>query len=140
MFSGSVKIRPYCDDIARVGIPAREIATRVASLADEITAFYADNRGGITIVTVLTGSLVFLADLIRRVPLRLRVAPLAATSYPGKTTESRGTRPESAILPDLCNSEVLIVDDILNTSGMLHTAGDLVLAGGPRHVRTAVLV
>ena len=139
MFSGSVRIRPYGDDIARVAIPVREIASRVASLADEITLCYADNRGGITIVTVLMGPSVFLADLIRLLRLRVSVAPLAA-SYLGKTTESRGTRPESAILPDLCNSEVLIVDDILNTSGMLHTVRVLVLAGASRNVRTAMLV
>ncbi len=78
------------NDMARVVIPEPEIATRVASMADEITAVYPDNGEGITIVTILTGSLVFLADLIRCLPMRIRIALVAASSYAGKTTESRG--------------------------------------------------
>lgn len=128
------------DEIARVVISQRKIATRVASMADEITAAYADSREGITIVTILTGSLVFLADLIRCLPMRIRIAFVAATSYAGKTTESRGARLEFAILPDLCNCDVLIVDDILDTGGTLRIVQDLVRSGGPRSVRTAVLL
>ncbi|MCH9035334.1 MAG: hypoxanthine phosphoribosyltransferase, partial [Planctomycetes bacterium] len=58
------------NDNARVVVPEREIATRVASMAGEITAVYADHGEGITIVAILTGSLVFLADLIRCMPMR----------------------------------------------------------------------
>lgn len=128
------------DDIARVVIPEREIATRVASMADEITAAFADNGEGITIVTILTGSLVFLADLIRRLPMRIRIALVATTSYAGKTTESRGARLEYAILPDLGNCDVLIVDDILDTGRTLRMVRDLVRSRRPRSVHTAVLL
>ncbi len=128
------------DDVARVVIPEHEIATRVAAMADEITAAYADSGEGITIVTILTGSLVFLADLIRCLPMRIRIALVGATSYAGKTTESRGVRLEYAILPDLCNCDVLIVDDILDTGGTLRTVQDLVRSGRRRSVRTAVLL
>ena len=68
------------NDIARVFIPEREIATRVASKADEITAVYADSGEGITIVTILTGSLVFLADLIRCMPMLIRTALVLVSS------------------------------------------------------------
>ncbi len=128
------------DDIARVVVPEREIATRVASMAGEITTAYTDHGEGITIVAILTGSLVFLADLIRCLPMRIRIALVGATSYAGKTTESRGARLEYAILPDLCNCDVLIVDDILDTGGTLRIAQDLVRSGIPRSVRTAVLL
>ena len=64
----------------------------------------------------------------------------AASSYAGKTTESRGARLEYAILPDLCNCDVLIVDDILDTGGTLRIVQDLVRSGRPRSVRTAVLL
>ncbi|MCH9002625.1 MAG: hypoxanthine phosphoribosyltransferase [Planctomycetes bacterium] len=128
------------NDIARVFIPEREIATRVASKADEITAVYADNGEGITIVTILTGSLVFLADLIRCMPMLIRIALVTVSSYAGKTTEYRGARLEYAILPDLCNCDVLIVDDILDTGGTLRIVHDLVRSGRPRSVRTAVLL
>lgn len=128
------------NDVARVVISEREIATRVALMADEITAAYADSGEGITIVTILTGSLVFLADLIRCLPMRIRIALVAVTSYAGKTTESRGARLEYAILPDLYNCDVLIVDDILDTGGTLRIVQDLVRSGRPRSVRTAVLL
>lgn len=72
--------------------------------------------------------------------MRIRIALVSATSYAGKTTESRGARLESAILPDLCNCDVLIVDNILDTGGTLRIVQDLVRSGRPRSVRTAVML
>lgn len=128
------------NDIAGLVVPEREIATRVASMADELTAAYADSGEEIKVFTILTGSLVFLADLVRSMPTRIRIATVAAIRYTGKTTESPGDRLEYVILPDLCNCDVLIVDDILDTGGTLRIVRSLVRSGKPRSMRTAVLL
>jgi len=128
------------DDVVRVVVSERQIEARVAAMADEIAFFYADNQEGITIITILTGSLVFLADLIRRLPIRMRVGLVTVSSYAGKTTESCGALFESAILPDLCNRDVLIVDDILDTGGTLRLVRDRLQTGSPRSIRTAVML
>lgn len=128
------------DDVARVVVSERQIEARVAAMAEEIASFYADSKEGVTIVTILTGSLVFLADLIRRLPIRMRVALVTVSSYAGKTMQSRGAVLESAILPDLCNRDVLIVDDILDTGGTLRLVRDRLRAESPRSIRTAVML
>ena len=68
----------------QVLISEAEIHARVAELGRQIEADYAGKP--LTIVAVLTGSLIVLADLIRRIGLPLRVALLQASSYKGATT------------------------------------------------------
>lgn len=128
------------EDVDRIVISERTLAERVADMAREIAGGYPDTGEGITIVTILAGSLVFLSDLIRRLPLRMRIGLITVSSYAGKTTLSSGATFESAILPDLCNRHVLIVDDILETGGTLRLVQSQVGAAGPRSVKTAVLL
>lgn len=128
------------DDIARVVVTKRQIEERVAAMAEEIASAYADTEGGVTIVTILTGSVVFLADLIRRLPMQMRVGLVAVSSYRGKTVQSRGPRLETANLPDLCNRDALIVDDILDTGGTLRLVQALIRNQKPRSIRTAVML
>jgi hypoxanthine phosphoribosyltransferase len=119
-------------------IPADEIQRRVAQLAEQIAADYQGKQ--LTIVGVLTGCLMFLADLVRHLDLPLRIGLIQASSYRGATT----TRGELAInpelLPDIRERHVLLIDDILDTG---HTLGQVVehLRGlGLASLRTAVLL
>ncbi len=128
------------DDIARVLISEEALETRVAGLADEIAAAYADRDGGITIVTVLAGSLIFLADLIRRLPMRMKIGLVSVSSYAGATTTSRGAVLSSTSLPEIADRNVLIVDDILDTGGTLRLVQSELLKASPRSVKTTVLL
>src|SRR5262249_33455534 len=65
-------------------IPAERIQMRVGELAQQIAKDYHDRP--ITIVGVLTGSLIFLADLIRHLDLPLRIGLIQASSYRGAAT------------------------------------------------------
>ena len=62
-------------------IPADEIRTAVARLGQQICADYTGRP--LTVLGVLTGSLILLADLIREIPLPLRVGLVEASSYRG---------------------------------------------------------
>jgi hypoxanthine phosphoribosyltransferase len=128
------------NDIARVLIPEAALKERVAELAVEIARAYSDPRGGITIVTILRGSIIFLADLIRQLPIKMRVELVSVSSYPGAATSSRGATLESIPLPDLGDRDVLIVDDILDSGGTLRLVQAELARRGPRSVRTAVLL
>ncbi len=128
------------DDIAKVIISSGEIAERVSAMADEMVQTYGQPDEGITIVTVLAGSLVFLSDLIRRLPLRMRIALVTASSYAGKATTAGKIHLESTTLPDLRNRNVLIVDDIVETGGTLRLVQAAVRRLCPRRIRTAVLL
>ncbi len=128
----------YNPDIAGVLIPRHRIAARIDELAHRITEAYPE--GELTILAALTGSLIFLSDLIRRLPLRLRLDVVRVSSYPHQATASR--EPSVLIAPDgeLPGRHVLVVDDILDTGKTLELIRGLVLAAGAASVRTCVLL
>ena len=123
----------------KILIPAEEIRQRVDELGREIAAVY-PNHEPVTIVGVLTGSLVFLADLIRRLDLPLRIALIQASSYRGATTTPGELRIEPDIALDVRGRHVLLLDDILDTGKTLSKLMDHVRAYEPRSVRVVVLL
>lgn len=125
------------DDVSRVLIPAATIHGRVASLATEIEAAYAD-ADDITVVAVLTGSVVFLSDLIRCLPLRMEIGYVAVSSYKGALPTE--PRLGAISLPELRGRDVLVVDDILDTGNTLRLVQGMLRSHGPRSLRTATLL
>jgi len=125
--------------LMKILIPAEEIRQRVDELGREIAAVY-PNHEPVTIVGVLTGSLVFLADLIRRLDLPLRIALIQASSYRGATTTPGELRIEPDIALDVRGRHVLLLDDILDTGKTLSKLMDHVRALEPRSVRVVVLL
>jgi hypoxanthine phosphoribosyltransferase len=94
----------------------------------------------LTIVGVLTGSLMFLADLVRHLDLQLRIGLIQASSYRGATTTPGELTVGPELLPEVRGRHVLLLDDILDTG---HTLKRLVahLAGlEVASLRTAVLL
>ena len=122
----------------QVLISEDEIRQRVAELGEAINAEYADRP--LTILGVLTGSIVLLADLIRATDLPLRVALIQASSYGGtRTTPGKLTINES-LVPDLQGRDVLILDDIFDTGNTMQGLVETVQAFNPRSVKSAVLL
>ncbi len=127
-------------DIDRVLISEAALAERVTSLAAEIESAYAPAASGLTVVTVMTGAVVFLADLIRQLPCRLEIGYIAVSSYAGPVT-TPGLAVAGAIsLPELRDRDVLIVDDILDTGGTLRLVQTRLLEQNPRSLKTVVLL
>ena len=119
-------------------IPADRIQQRVDELARQMTGDYQGRS--LTIVGVLTGSLMFLADLMRRLDLPLRIALIQASSYRGATTRAGELHVQSDLLPDLRGRHLLLLDDILDTG---HTLAHLVRelkSFGPASLKVGVLL
>ena len=93
-------------------ISADRIRERVDALGAEIAADYEGKP--LTVVGVLTGCLVFLADLIRRLNHPTHIALIQASSYRGTATSPGELRVQDALLPDLHGQHVLLLDDILD--------------------------
>lgn len=98
-------------------IPADRIKTRVEELGRQIAADYAGQS--VTIIGVLTGSLIFLADLVRQLDLPLRIGLIQASSYRGATTTASDLQINPELLPDVRDRHVLVLDDILDTGQTL---------------------
>ena len=119
-------------------IPAARIQERVGEMARAIAADYADRP--VTIIGVLTGSLMFLADLVRHLEIRLRIGLIQASSYRGAVTSPGALHVQPELVPDVRGRHVLLLDDILDTG---QTLGHLVRhfqSLEPASVRVAVLL
>lgn len=131
-------------DIQRVLIAGEQIAQRVRERARQVTADHTPPRAGdeteITIVPILTGAMIFAADLIRSIPLPIRINLVTLSSYPGQSVRSHGSQVLSQQLHEVRGRHVLLVDDILDTGGTLATAVLLLREMGAKSVRTCVLL
>lgn len=127
-------------DVESILLTEAQISRRVEELGREIARFYQDSQDGIVIVPILSGSIVFLADLIRKLPIRMRIGMAIASSYVGTTIRPEGARLLARLLPRIKDREVLIVDDILDTGGTLRLVQQNIAEGEPRRICTAVLL
>jgi hypoxanthine phosphoribosyltransferase len=119
-------------------LPADKIQTRVSELARRIAADY---RGQpVTIVGVLTGCLMFLADLVRQLDLPLRIDFIQATSYRGATTTAGELHIHPGLAPDVRGRNVLLLDDILDTGHTLVRVRSHLNGLGAASLRIAVLL
>jgi len=128
-------------DIARILIPRGKIARRVKELAEEIARTYeGDADAGITVVTILAGALIFVSDLMRRLPLRMKVGLIMVSSYAGPRTSPGEPKVIHGLNTDVAGRHVLLVDDILDTGGTLRMVRRRLEDAGARSIRTCVLL
>src|SRR5690606_21950469 len=85
----------------------------------------------VVMVPILTGAMVFAADLIRAMPMKLSLRLVTVSSYPGQSTESKGAAMRSALPADLADRHVVLIDDILDTGSTLKLVSDLVAEQSP---------
>jgi hypoxanthine phosphoribosyltransferase len=117
---------------------ADEIQAGVERLAGEIDDYYLGRE--LTVIGVMTGSIVLLADLIRHLDRRVRVGVIQARSYRGGTTTPGPLSLGAEMLPDLRAREVLVVDDIFDSGQTLYEIIETLAKLGPSSLRTAVLL
>ena len=119
-------------------IPAHQIALRVAELGRTIGA---DFRGKpLTILGVLNGSVILVADLMRSVQVPHRVGFVRASSYAGPTTEPGSLSVGLNLMPEITGRDVLLVDDIFDTGRTMVRLLDELQRYRPASLRTAVLL
>jgi hypoxanthine phosphoribosyltransferase len=127
------------EDIERILFHEQTILSRLDELAREITEVYRGEE--VTVIAVLNGSLIFAADLLRRVPLPLKIDCLSVASYHGGTESSGVVTFDQISMPDVGGRHVLVIDDILDSGRTLHAVcsrlkGEL----KPKSVRVCVLL
>lgn len=116
----------------------QELRDGVRRMAAEITETYGDRP--ITIVAVLTGSFVLVADLIRMLEMPLRVGVIEASSYGGATTTRGELTINAELMIDIEGRDVLLVDDIFDTGHTLVKVVEKMKAFNPNSIRSAVLL
>lgn len=125
-------------DIERVLFDQTAIHRRLDELAAQILNDYRQRE--LTVIAVLTGSLMFVADLLRRIPLPLKLDCLCAVSYHGKTETSGQVIFKQVALSDATERHILILDDILDSGHTLAAIRDKLEAAKARSIRICVLL
>ena len=129
-------------DVERILIDRKQIAARVKVLAAEISrdleALSAD--GEVVLIPILTGSIIFVADLMRELPHKLQMNLVTVSSYPGKSMKSKGAQLASALPDTLEGRHALVIDDILDSGGTIRLIRDIVSDRRPASLRTCVLL
>lgn len=105
-------------------------------MAQQINDAYGDRP--LTIVGVLTGSVVLMADLIRKLKMPLRVGVVQTSSYAG--TERGKLSINTEMMLDITGQDVLLIDDIFDTGNTLQEVTQLISDLGPSSLRSAVLL
>ncbi|GMQ85556.1 MAG: hypoxanthine phosphoribosyltransferase [Acidimicrobiia bacterium] len=117
---------------------SEEIADAVSRVAAEISANHQTETP--LMVGILTGSFVFLADLVREMTIPVEIDFIRARSY-GKGTESSGAvEITKDIEHDITGRTVILVEDILDTGLTLRFVRDRIRAGNPSAIETCALL
>jgi hypoxanthine phosphoribosyltransferase len=135
--------RDMYQDIERVLIPHEKISARVNELAKLITEDHSPPRmedAEITIVPILTGAMIFCGDLIRHLPIKMRIGLITVSSYPGASIRTQGSQVLGNQLGDIRGRHVLLVDDILDSGGTIRLVVPLLHQLGAATVKTCVLL
>ncbi|MBX3394055.1 MAG: hypoxanthine phosphoribosyltransferase [Phycisphaerae bacterium] len=127
-------------DLARTLFTRQQIHTRVVELGKQIASVYESESDGLVIVPVLSGSIIFVADLIRQLPFKMHIGLMTVSRYRGKSTEGGETRVIQDLTVDIANRHVLVVDDILDTGGTLQSVTSQLAARGPKSLRVCTLL
>jgi hypoxanthine phosphoribosyltransferase len=129
---------PPASDVGEILITEEQIAARVAELGAQITADYT----GLTplLVSVLKGSMVFVADLMRAIKGPLEIDFLAVSSYGAATKSSGVVRIVKDLDQDVSGRDVLVVEDIIDSGLTLRYLLDRLSSQGPASLRTCSLL
>ncbi|HEY5811023.1 MAG TPA: hypoxanthine phosphoribosyltransferase [Terrimicrobiaceae bacterium] len=112
-------------DIKKILYHEATILSRLDELASEITEDYVGKD--LTVIAILNGSFIFMADLLRRIPIHLQVDYLSVSSYHGTKSSGQVSFRKSQ-LAEVTDRHVLILDDILDTGATLKRTSELLAA------------
>jgi hypoxanthine phosphoribosyltransferase len=122
----------------RVLLSAEKIRERIVELAAEIDRDY--GHAPVTLVGILSGSLMFMADLVRELTMPTRIGFLRASSYRGTATRPGHLEILPGLVPDVKDRHVILLDDILDTARTLSRVAEFLKGQEPRSLKVAVLL
>ena len=124
-------------EVERVLITRQQIERRVRVMAQDIQRDFSNRE--LVVVSLLNGTVMFLADLVRRLSMPLRLDFIGVSSY-GTGTHSGELVFTKELRLDVRGRDVLLVDDILDTGNTMSRVLEKVGVLGPRRVRICVLL
>lgn len=126
------------NDILKILVSEEEIKTKVSELGAQISEDYKDKN--LLLVSILKGSVVFMADLMRAITIPAKIDFMAVSSYGNSVKTSGVVKIVKDLDLDLHGYDVLIVEDILDSGMTLKYITDLLKSRGTRSIKIATLL
>lgn len=122
----------------RILFDKNEISKRVEELGMEISEDY---RGGeIVVISLLRGSFIFAADLVREISIPVNMDFMTTSSYGHGETSSGIVEIITDIRADIKGKNVLVVDDIIDSGHTMKKVVDFINMKGPRSIKTCCML
>lgn len=125
-------------DIERILVTEEELAARIAQLGAEVSDYYRDKK--LLMVSVLKGSVVFMADLMRAITIPVRIDFMSVSSYGSGTKTTGVVRIIKDLEIDITGYDLLIVEDILDSGMTLDYLIDILKQREPQSIRIMTLL
>ena len=127
------------DDIKTVLVSEEQLKAKVAELGAQISRDYAGKN--LVLVSILKGSVVFMADLMRAVSIPCNIDFMVVSSYGGSNTTTSGlVKIIKDLDGDLSGKDVLIVEDILDTGVTLSNLVPMLKMRNPNSVKICTIL
>ncbi len=126
------------NDILKVLITEEEIAAKVQELGRQITEDYKGKN--LLMVSVLKGSVIFMADLMRAIDIQARVDFMSVSSYGSGVKTSGVVKIVKDLDINLAGYDVLIVEDILDSGMTLQYLKEVLMQRKPHSLKIATLL
>ena len=125
-------------DMQEILFTPEALAQRVKEIAGEINRDYVGQE--IMLVSVLRGSFVFMADLMRSVTIPCSVDFMAVSSYGNQTTTTGAVKINKDLNQDIEGRDIILVEDILDSGVTLHYLADYLSVRRPASITIATLL
>lgn len=122
----------------KVLFSSEQIATRVKELGKELSEEYEDRKP--VVISLLRGSFVFAADLVRAMDIDLEVDFMTTASYGHAEVSSGNVQILSDIRANIEGRDVIIVDDIIDTGRTMKVIHDILMERNPNSIKTCVVL
>ena len=126
------------NDIKEILLTEKELADKTRELAAQIMRDYEGKNP--LIVSVLKGSVIFMADLVRQIKIPCTVDFMALSSYGAGVKTSGQVRIIKDLDRDISGRDVIVVEDILDSGLTLSYLLELLKAREPRSIRLCTLL
>lgn len=126
------------DKIKKMMLSKEQIAKRTVELGKQITEDYQDKN--LLVISLLKGSFVFTADLVRYIDLPTRIEFMTTSSYQNGCETSGKVQVLQDIQSDIQEYDVLIVDDITDSAITMSGVIELLSKRSPRSIKSCVLL
>ena len=125
-------------DIERVLFSAEEITTRIHEMAQEINRDYIGRAP--LIISVLRGSFIFMADLVRALTLPCTIDFMSVSSHGKRTASSGAVQITKDLSEDIAGKDIIVVEDILDSGNTLNYLLKTLTARNPASIRLCTLL